>query len=79
MGTVNIHEAKTNFSRLIERVEAGQKILIARAGKPVAMLVPIPAERKKRRLGLCAGQVQVAGDFEDLPPDIAAAFEGESP
>ena len=76
MGTVNIHEAKTNLSRLIERVEAGQKILIARAGKPVAMLVPIAAERKRRRLGLCAGQVEIGEDFDDLPADIAAAFEG---
>jgi len=78
MGMVNIHEAKTNLSRLIERVEAGQKILIARAGKPVAMLVPIAAERKRRRLGLCAGQVEIGDDFDVLPADIAAAFEGET-
>jgi len=76
MESVNIHQAKTNLSRLIERVEAGEKIVIARSGTPVAMLVPIAAERRLRKLGLCAGQVKVAEDFDDLPPDIHDAFEG---
>ncbi len=76
MESVNIHQAKTNLSKLIERVESGEKIVIARSGKPVAMLVPIAAERRLRRLGLCAGQVKLAHDFDDLPADIRDAFEG---
>jgi prevent-host-death family protein len=76
MQVFNIHEAKTHLSRLIERVAAGEEIVIARNGKPVARLVPVTAE--PRRPGLLKGRIRIAPDFEaPLPEPIAAAFRGE--
>jgi prevent-host-death family protein len=60
---VNIHEAKTHFSKLVERVEAGEEIVIARAGKPVAKLVPY-RERQPRRLGIWQGKAWAAPDWD---------------
>ena len=71
---VNIHDAKTNLSKLLERVEQGEEVVIARAGKPIARLCPLPKRRRKRTLGRYAGQIEIADDFDVLPPDIAAAF-----
>jgi len=77
MTTVNIHEAKTHLSRLLEEVAAGAEIVIARAGKPIARLVPIEAAPRPKLLGLLAGQIEVPGDFDaPLPPDVMADFEG---
>ncbi|MGA7569550.1 MAG: type II toxin-antitoxin system Phd/YefM family antitoxin [Candidatus Aquilonibacter sp.] len=77
MQTVNIHEAKTHLSRLLEDVAAGEEIVIAKAGKPVAKLVPIEAERPRIRFGLLAGMGTVPDDFDDpLPDEVLAAFEG---
>lgn len=77
MTQVNIHEAKTHLSRLLERVAAGEEIIIARAGKPLARLAPLRANPRPRRLGLFDGQpFSMADDFDELPPDIQAAFEG---
>jgi prevent-host-death family protein len=77
MRTVNIHEAKTHLSRLIEEVREGGEIVIARAGRPVAKLVAITPQRKKRTLGLLAGQLTIPDDFDaPLPDDILADFEG---
>ncbi|MGH6877902.1 MAG: type II toxin-antitoxin system Phd/YefM family antitoxin [Rhizomicrobium sp.] len=79
--TFNIHEAKTNLSSLVAKVEAGEEIVIARAGKPVARLVPIKANQKKRldrRPGFLKGKIRIGPDFDDpLPEDILAAFCGE--
>ena len=74
MRHVNVHEAKTQLSKLLEAVEAGERIVIARAGTPVAALVPYRALSKRRKLGLFAGQATMAPDFDELPPDLAAAF-----
>jgi prevent-host-death family protein len=75
MGPVNIHEAKTRFSQLIERVERGEEIVIARGGKPVARLVPL--ETAPRALGRMRGRIRVADDFDaPLPPDVLAGFTG---
>jgi prevent-host-death family protein len=71
---VNVHEAKTELSRLLEEVEAGDRVVIARAGQPVAVLVPYRSAVRKRRLGLFAGQAQIHADFDELPPDIASAL-----
>ena len=73
---VNMHEAKTHLSRLVERVEGGEEIVIGRAGKPVAKLVPYTAERPKRTgYGAWKGRVWIADDFDDpLPPEIVDAF-----
>lgn len=71
--TVNVHEAKTHLSRLLESVERGEEVVIARAGKPVARLVaatPTPT----RRPGVWAGQVTIADDFDDTPADLIDAF-----
>ena len=77
MDTVNIHEAKTQLSRLIERVCAGEEIIIARGGKPVARLAPLE-QRRPRRLGLLKGKIWVAKDFNaPLPDDLLDLFEGK--
>ena len=78
MAAVNIHEAKTHLSQLIERAERGEEIVIARAGKPVAKLVPFMAERKPRESGFMKGQLWMSDDFDDpLPPEILKGFLGE--
>ena len=77
---MNMHEAKTHLSRLVERVEAGEEIVISRAGKPVARVVPIRPTGPGREPGSLRGRIHLAGDFDDpLPTDIAAAFGGERP
>lgn len=77
MKQVNIHEAKTNLSRLIESVESGESVVIARANKPVAEIVPFRPKQKKRKLGVLAGQIVIHDDFDDpLPEDIQRVFEG---
>jgi prevent-host-death family protein len=75
--TVNIHEAKTHLSRLLTRVSGGEEVIIARAGKPVARLVPIAEKPVRREPGSAAGQVVIMPDFDaPLPDDIIQAFEG---
>jgi prevent-host-death family protein len=77
MQTVNIHEAKTQFSKLIEAVTQGEEIVIAKAGKPAAMLVPMPARKAIRKPGAMKGKIRIAVDFDaPLPDDLQAAFEG---
>jgi prevent-host-death family protein len=75
---VNIHDAKTHLSRLIERVERGEEIVIARSGKPVAKLVPFDRDMTPRPFGTMRGLIQVPDDFDDpLPPELLRLFEGE--
>ena len=77
MKQVNIHEAKTELSKLVERVEAGEEIVIARAGKPAAKLVPVTQSRGRRRLGLLDGKFRVPDNFNaPLPESVIRAFEG---
>ena len=74
--TVNIHEAKTHLSRLLSRVERGDEIVIARAGRPIARLLPFTPTSAKRVLGSARGQVWIAEDFDaPLPDDVLADFE----
>ena len=76
--TVNIHEAKTHFSRLLARVRNGEEVIIAKAGKPVARLVPVTPQAAQRRAGSAAGQVVIMPDFDaPLPEDILRAFGGK--
>ena len=78
--TVNIHEAKTHFSRLVRRAQDGADTVICREGQQVARLVPYVAERPSpRRLGGWEGQIRVADDFDELPDELQAAFAGEAP
>jgi prevent-host-death family protein len=74
MRQVNVHEAKTQLSRLLEEVEAGGRIVIARAGVPVAVLAPYKAVARRRRLGLFVGQAQIHADFDELPDDFEQAL-----
>jgi prevent-host-death family protein len=79
MRTVNVPAAKTHFSRLVDEVAAGEEIVIAKAGKPVAKLVPLtsPHDRPKRRLGILAGVAAIPPDFDaPLPDHVIDAFEG---
>lgn len=70
-----IHEAKTELSKLLELVEHGENIVIARAGKPVALLTRYEA-RVPAVSGLFEGQVHIADDFDTMPPDLDRAFRG---
>jgi prevent-host-death family protein len=74
---VNIHEAKTHLSRLLQRVAQGEEVTIARAGVPVARLVAVENKPKIRPLGFARGEVWIADDFDaPLPDDLLAAFYG---
>ena len=76
MTTLNIHAAKTHLSRLIEDVAGGEEVVIAKAGKPVARLVPI-GKTGKRTLGVLKGRLRVPRHFDAaLPDEVMAAFEG---
>jgi len=72
---VNIHDAKTHLSRLVERVEAGEEIVIARAGRPVARLAPLRPRSSPRRPGLWRGRVKLAVDFDVPDEGLLATFE----
>lgn len=75
---VNIHEAKTHLSRLLSRVAAGEEVVIARAGKPVARLVAFHKPKGKRPLGIDKGRYEVPSDFDaPLANDVLETFEGE--
>ena len=74
---VNIHKAKTNLSRLVDRAAAGEEIVLARNGEPVARLVALEASRPARQPGQLAGKIQIADDFDaPLPADLLAEFYG---
>jgi len=74
----NIHLAKSQLSRLIERAVAGEEVIISKAGKPVVRLVPYAQKKPPRRLGLLKGKIRIARDFDELPEELAAAFRGET-
>jgi prevent-host-death family protein len=77
MQTVNIHEAKTHFSRLVDAAASGEEIIIAKAGKAAARLVPMERAKVTRRFGGLKGKVRIADDFDaPLPDEVIAAFEG---
>lgn len=74
---VNVHKAKTELSRLLEAVERGEEVVIARAGVPVARLVAVQAD--ERRPGRLAGDLRIRDDFDaPLPAELAGPFRGES-
>ena len=78
MKQVNIGEAKARFSRLVAEAAAGEEIVIARAGKPVARLVALAAGTRRRRPGALKGRIRMLDTFDDpLPPDIARSFGSE--
>jgi prevent-host-death family protein len=71
---VNMHEAKSQLSRLVAEVAAGEEVLIAKAGKPVAKLVRYDSPRPRRQPGAWRGRVWISEDFDELPPELLAAF-----
>ncbi len=74
--TVNVHEAKTHFSKLLARVRVGEEVIIAKAGKPIARLVPVETKPGRRVAGSAAGKVIIMPDFDaPLPDDMLEAFE----
>jgi prevent-host-death family protein len=79
MRTINVSAAKTHFSRLIDAVIAGEEIVIARSGKPVARLLPLASATapSQRQLGILAGKLSVPDDFDAaLPEQVLRDFEG---
>lgn len=76
MTTVNIFEAKTNLSRLLEAIETGaeSEIIIARNGRPVARLAPLEPKKRQVRLGLAKGMFEVPDDIDEANPEIARMF-----
>ncbi len=78
MRTVNLYEAKTTLSQLVEDAAAGEEIVIAKAGRPLARLMPLPKAPGPRKFGTLAGKVKVGNDFDEpLPDDVLATFYGE--
>lgn len=80
MNVINIHQAKTHFSKLVERVQRGEEIVIGKAGKPVAKLVPFEEPEKKagkRQFGIWKGKVWMSDDFDEADEETTRLFEGE--
>ena len=78
MKTVNVQEAKTHLSRLLEEAAAGEEIVIAKAGRPYVRLVPCQPERAPRTLGGWEGKVNVAEDFDETSDELVSLFEGRT-
>lgn len=77
MNVVNIYDAKTQLSKLIEEAAAGNDVVIARGGKPVARLTRLDAPKRKLKFGVLKGKVKISADFDaPLPNDVLAQFEG---
>lgn len=77
MKQVNLYEAKTQLSKLVDAAAAGEEVIIARAGKPMARLSALERPTGKRRIGILDGQISVPDDFNDpLPDDVIESFYG---
>lgn len=77
MHTVNIHQAKTNLSRLIEKALSGEDVVIAKAGKPVVKLIKFKEKKQWRKPGLWKGKIRVSEDFDDEDEEINKLFYGQ--
>lgn len=76
MQVVNIHDAKTHFSKLVDIAMHGEEVVIAKAGRPVAKLGPLDTEQKLRRFGVLKNKIQISPDFDaPLPDEILSGFE----
>ena len=77
MRTINIHEAKTHLSRIVEEVAGGESVVIAKAGKPIAKIVPLAKDASRRTLGILHGKIEISPDFDaELPAAVLDGFEG---
>ena len=74
---INVYEAKTHLSKLLDRVAEGEELVLGKAGKPMARLVPYREVRQPRKPGRLTGGIWIAPDFDETPEDIIAAFEGD--
>lgn len=77
MHVMNIYEAKTQLSKLIEEALSGEEVIISKAGKPLVRLVPFESNLTIRKPGYWKGKVKIAKDFDTLPANLLAAFKGE--
>jgi prevent-host-death family protein len=77
MKPVNIYDAKTRLSELVDRAAAGEEIIIAKAGRPSARLVPLRFVREERAPGRWSGKVKIAADFDGAIPNVQSAFDGD--
>lgn len=78
MTIINIHQAKTHLSKLVDAVTHGEEIIIAKAGRPVAKLIPISGKKSKRKPGALKGKITISEDFDaPLSEDLLKQFEGE--
>lgn len=77
MKTVNVYEAKTHLSQLLDLAASGEEVVIARAGRPLAKLIPYQPNEQPRKPGYWKGQVKIAKDFNLLPDSVLKAFEGQ--
>lgn len=77
MQTINIHQAKTNLSKLVAKTQAGEEVIISKAGKPVAKLVAYEEKLEPRKPGLWKGKISVPDDFDDEDEEINKLFYGE--
>jgi len=78
MKTINIHAAKTHLSSLVEEAASGEEIVIAKAGKPIARLMPLEKPDFRKTFGMLKGKIRVSDDFDaPLPPEILKAFGAE--
>lgn len=74
---VSMHEAKARLSQLVEKALRGERVAITRSGQPAIELVPLGLSQRERRPGRLAGQIFIAPDFDGMPEEIIADFEGE--
>ena len=77
MSTVNMHDAKSQLSSLVEKALAGEEVIIARAGRPLVKLTPIIKDESPRIPGRLKGQIRIADDFDAVNESLASLFEGE--
>jgi len=79
LAAINTYDAKSQFSHFLNLAAQGEEVIIAKAGKPIAKLVKYEEDQQPRTPGYWKGKVQIADDFDDLPADLTAAFNGEHP
>lgn len=77
MKMVNVFEAKTRLSQLLDLAASGEEVIIARAGKPMAKLIPYRINQRPRKPGYWKGKIKISKDFDELPEDLSRTFKGE--
>ena len=78
MKTVNVYEAKTHLSQLLDLAASGEEVIIARAGRPMAKLIPYQVKQQSRKPGSWKGKVKISKDFDELPENLSRIFRGKA-